>query len=95
MWSKYKRYKIIGTWNGHDDSILVLNQDGTAQIEGGSGVTNGTWTLKGGYLYIEREEKADVMAKIPNGNFSSITVEEDPNNDSSSGWNTEIFTKNK
>ena len=33
------------------------------------------------------------MAKIPNGDFSSITVEEDPNNDSSSSWNTEIFRK--
>ncbi|HFR3702982.1 TPA: hypothetical protein ACHVE0_001994 [Streptococcus suis] len=86
--------KMIGTWNGHKDSIMVLNQDGTAQIEGGAGVTNGTWTLKDGYLYIERDEKADLMAKIPNGDFSSITVEKDPNTDSSSKWTTEIFTKN-
>ena len=35
------------------------------------------------------------MAKIPNGDFSSITVEEDPNDDSSIGWITEIFTKDK
>lgn len=85
--------KMIGTWIGSDGSIIVLNQDGTSQIDGGSSITDGTWTLKDGYLYIERETKADVMAKIPNGDFSSITVEEDPNNDSSSSWNTEIFTK--
>ena len=89
--------KIIGTWSGNQDSIIVLNQDGTAQIDGGSGVANGTWTLKDGYLYIESEEsyQSDIMAKIPNGDFSSITVEEDPNDDSSIGWITEIFTKDK
>ncbi|HFU4190513.1 TPA: hypothetical protein ACGO8C_002053 [Streptococcus suis] len=87
--------KLIGTWNGSQDSIIVLNQDGTAQVDGGSRAINGTWTLKDGYLYIDREEKADLRAKIPNGDFSSITVEKDPDSDSykSSGWSPEIFTK--
>ncbi|MDI6043822.1 hypothetical protein QLT07_04380 [Streptococcus equi subsp. zooepidemicus] len=85
--------RLIGTWSGSAGSTIVLNSDNTAQVEGGSGVIDGTWSVKDGYLYIDRESKADLKGKIPDGDFSSITIERDPDGDSSRGWNTEIFTK--
>lgn len=85
--------KLIGTWKGSSDSTMVLNKDNTAQVDGGSGVIQGKWSIKNGYLYIDRESKADLKAKIPDGDFKSLTVEEDRNGNSFGVWNTEIFTK--
>ena len=86
--------KLIGTWEGSDSSVLVLNEDNTAVLDGGKATTKAKWSIKGDYLYIDREssEYADLKAKIPKGDFQSITVEIDDEK-SSSGWRTEIFTK--
>lgn len=86
--------KLIGTWEGSSNSVLVLNKDNTAVLDGGREATKATWSIKDGYLYIDRESSdyADLKAKIPQGDFQSITVELDTEK-SSSGWKTEIFTK--
>lgn len=54
-------------------------EDKTATTDGGAGPIEGKWYIKDGYIFIDREEKADLMAKIPNGDFNSITLEQDPN----------------
>ena len=86
--------KLIGTWEGSDNSVLVLNEDNTAVLDGGKEATQATWSIKGDYLYIDRKssEYADLKAKIPQGDFQSITLELDTEKNSS-GWKTEIFTK--
>lgn len=83
--------KLIGTWSGEEGSTMVLNKDHTAQVDGGAGMIDGTWTIKDGYLYIDRESYDDLKGKIPDGNFSSIAIESDE--DDWGSWDTEIFTK--
>lgn len=87
-----KKDPLIGTWKGTAGSVLVIREDKTATVDGGSGPIEGKWYIKNGYIFIDRVEKADLMAKIPNGDFNSITLEKDPNNHDGK-WNSEIMTK--
>lgn len=87
-----KKDPLIGTWKGKEGSVLVLREDKTATTDGGAGPIEGKWYIKDGYIFIDREEKADLMAKIPNGDFNSITLEQDPNSHDGK-WRSEIMTK--
>ena len=75
-----------------NEALLVVREDKTATVDGGAGPIEGKWYIKNGYIFIDREKKADLMAKIPSGEFNSITLEKDPNNHDGK-WNSEVMTK--
>ena len=88
--------KVIGSWRHIDDgdvNIIVLHKDKRATVDGGVGITKGTWKVKGGYVFVDRDERADIMAEIPSGDFNSLTFEENPDSDSNYSWNSDVFTK--
>ncbi|MDY4553060.1 MAG: hypothetical protein SPD91_01125 [Streptococcus hyointestinalis] len=90
--------QLTGTWTNTDDGdthTIVLNSDNTAVVDAGAGTTKGKWSVKDGYLYIDREDSnyADLKAQIPSGQFKSLVVEEDETSNDSGDWTTETYTK--
>ena len=86
--------KLVGTWQNDIDgntNTIVLNTDRTAVVSAGAGTTKGVWKVKDNSLYIDRDgDYADLMAKIPSGGFTSLNFEEDPNNNGSGTWSSEV-----
>ena len=63
--------KLVGKWEGKYGTIILYdNKEAYVdfRVE-----TDGSWEVKGGNVYIRRDGEArDLIAKIPNGNFSDL-----------------------
>lgn len=89
--------QLTGTWTNTDDgdtNTIVLNSDNTAVVDAGAGVIKGKWSVKDGYLYIDREDNyADLKAQIPSGQFKSLVFEKNEAGDGTKSWEAGTFIK--